>query len=204
MHRWTIVLAGLIVSLLPLQSAQAQTPNNCGSLIFRSVPPILQAANNFGPSGVYPAGIAPLAQPFATNPNEYLLYGYPGVAYSGSYQARQPGPMGPFGSPGLGFVPTPTPDPAVVAQPPPEALTAAGIMQHLIDSGTWDRLSATDQAEWLVRLSNIQRDQQRDLVNQYLGIANLQREAQRDLANIRRIPFDLAERYQERLADWRN
>lgn len=206
MKRWVVAIAAVLASLAPGQAAHAQAPNACQNLIFQAVFPMLQAANNFGPSGVYPAGFAPLVQPFATNPAEYSLYGYPGVAYYGGYAARV---MVPPGMPyGLGsLVPpapaAPLPDPASVVAPPPEPLTAAGIMRHLIESGAWERLSATDQAEWLVRLSNIQRDQQRDLFFQYLGLANLQREAQRDLANIRRIPFDLAERYQERLSDWR-
>jgi hypothetical protein len=168
--------------------AQAQTPNNCLGLIYQTVAPILNQANRYTPGGAFPYGHAPLAQPFGTNPQEYAIWGYPGQAYYGSYTAR-PG-AAPFG-PGMGAAPVP--------ELPPEQLTPTAIMQHLIDSGTWDRLSPTDQADWLMRLAGLQRDQ----FSQYLGLANLQRESQRDLANIRRIPYDLSERYQERAQQWR-
>lgn len=179
---------GLGLATLQAAPAHAQAPNNCQGLIYQAVAPLLNQANRYNPNGAFPYGYAPLVQPFGTNPQEYGLWGYPGQAYYGSYMTRPD--AAPFG-PAMGAAPPP--------ELPPEQLTPSAIMQHLIDTGVWDRLSPTDQADWYMRLAGLQRDQ----FSQYLGLANLQRDAQRDLINIRRVPYELAERYQERAQQWR-
>jgi hypothetical protein len=196
MCRVVLAVFALALGFVPLQSAQAQgqMPNQCQNTIFQAVFPLISEANRFSPSGVFPQGYGPLTQPFGTSPTEGAIWGYPQQAYYSGYVAR------PYALPSVPGAPSISYQPGTVPlQLPPDELTPSAIMQFLIDSGTWDRLGSTEQADWLMRLAGLQRDQ----FSQYLGLANLQRDSQRDLVSVRRAPFEIAERYQERAQQWR-
>jgi len=130
-------VAGLFVlawTLVPLQSVQAQgQADPCQQLAFQATAPVLQAANRFNPGGVFPVGYAPLGQPFATNPYEGALYGYP----SPSYYA---GSTAPALAPGA---------------PTDPQFSARAIFSQMLQDGTWDQLGASDRATLVVQLANL-------------------------------------------------
>jgi hypothetical protein len=182
-HRWLFIAAVLGLGLIPVQPAEAQTTTSpaCQQFIAQSMIPILATANRYNPSGVFPIGAAPMMQPFATNPGEYLAYGYPQQAYQGAYAFPNDPTVG---------IPTDQ-DPR---------LTAAAILDRLQGDGTLDQMSPNERATVLASLAGTQA--QEDAQN--IARANLRTTAQRNLAEIRRIPYDLSAITQANLRNWRD
>jgi hypothetical protein len=232
MHRWGFAVIALAFSLAPFQSASAQTIGNnqvCRQMMFQNVLPIINQANRFNPGGVFPVGFAPLAQPFATNPNEFSIYNYPWDAYYKGYYnppyanstspwlgsitnfppPAQPGAVGTAGGPvygpttgsGMGYSPTaPAPAPTPLSMDLNPDLSSAAIYNQLRSSGSWDRLTATEQADWLFRLAQLQNQEFQQRIQQ----TQLNQQAEVTYQNTRRVPFDLSVAYQERARGWRD
>jgi hypothetical protein len=185
MRRWTLATILLGVLAWPAGGVQAQqnTPNACTPLFAQTVLPMLQYASSYYPGGAGPYGYGPLAQPFGTNPREFALYGYPQQAYFANYAVPYP---------------PPAPDANVSSTQPDPQLSAQAVLAQLQSDGTWDRLSTLERADWLYRLGQLQQSEREQEINQ----AQLQRQAQIDLVNIRRVPFDLAQAYQNAARNW--
>jgi hypothetical protein len=233
---------------MPLSATHAQTttaqPNVCRQLLFQNVLPILSQANRFNPGGVFPVGWAPLAQPFATNPSEFSIYGYPYDAYYKGYQAPSysnstapwlgsttgypppsrisggavptyampPAGMMP-GMPGqdMAMMPPPPPSPSPPPPPPPppsptpsaelnSEFSSSAIWSTLRSSGAWDRLTPTEQADWMFRLAQLQNQE----LSQRLQQTQLNQSAEVSYQNTRRVPYDLSTSYQDRSRNWRD
>ncbi|HLI25635.1 MAG TPA: hypothetical protein VKZ60_01105 [Chloroflexota bacterium] len=206
MRGWVIRIAALLTGLLPtMVHAQGTTSNTaCQQLIFASTLPLLQYATRFSPSGFFPYGYAPLAQPFATNPFEGALYGYPSAAYYTSYAlpgfaARRP-MLYPAGYPQASVYPELYPPdgvPVPAVQPDPE-LSSSAILEQLRRDGTWDQLSSTERANFLMQLASLQQTE----IGQRIAQASLQQNAQANIINSRRVPFELSATYQSNARDW--
>jgi hypothetical protein len=207
MHRWLSALLGLALLVIPgTQTAHAQISPACGNQILNTVLPVLQSANRFNPGGIFPAGYWPLTQPFGSNPNEAVYTGYPTSAYYSSYAvpgwAQQNPQLYPGAYPQNSVLPglyPPDLTGQVGAQPNGD-LTSAAILQRLQSDGTFDRLSPTEQADWLFRLASLQRDE----INQRFTQASLQQNAENTVLNLRRAPIDVSIALQNRASDWRN
>jgi len=182
-HRWLFIAVVFGICLVPVRPAEAQTTTNaaCQQLIAQTLIPTLATANRYNPSGVFPIGAAPMMQPFATNPNEYLQYGYPQLAYQGAYASPNDPTVG---------IPT--------VQDP--RLTAAAILDRLQGEGTFDLMSPNERATVLASLAGTQAQEEA----QNIARANLRTTAQRNLAEIRRIPYDLSAITQANLRNWRD
>jgi len=182
-HRWLLIAVVFGICLVPVQPAEAQTTTSpaCQQLIAQSLIPVLGTANRYNPSGVFPIGAAPMMQPFATNPGEYLAYGYPQMAYQGAYAFPN--------------------DPTVgIPTEQDSRLTAAAILDRLQGDGTLSQMSPNERATVLASLAGTQA--QEDAQN--IARANLRSTSQRNLAEIRRIPYDLSAITQANLRNWRD
>lgn len=181
-----LLLGALLVmtaSLVPVSTADAQVSPSCQNLILGSVLPPLNAANRFAPGGQFPVGYAPMTQPWGTSPIEGALT-WPVPGFAG-------GPP-----PNLNQIPDPNP-----------AFSASSIYQALQRDGAWDRLSPTEQADWLTRLANVAAQESNILAQQWqerATFAQQMREAQRDQLNQRRIAVDVSIAMQERSRGWRD
>lgn len=207
MRSWIVRTAAVLCGLLPV-TAQAQTSGTnaaCQALIFQGTVPLLQYATRYSPSGLQPYGFAPLAQPFATNPAEGALYGYPQQAYYSSY--AQPGfaqrnpRLYPAGYPQASVYPeqypplTGVPVPAVEPDP---TLSSAAILDQLRSDGTFNQLTSTERANFLLQLASLQQTE----IGQRIAQAGLQQNAQANVINSRRVPFELSATYQSNARDW--
>ncbi len=220
MHRWLSALLGVVFLVTGSQAAYAQNINSppgtggtsaagfsaCQQLIFRTLLPAIQTANSFNPGGIFPVGYWPLTQPFGSSPNETAYTGYPTSAYYSSYAvpgwAQQNPQLYPGAYPQNSVLPglyPPDLTSQVGDQPDPQ-LTSSAILQRLQSDGTWDRLSPTEQADWLFRLASLQRDE----INQRFTQASLQQNAENTMLNLRRAPIDVSIALQNRASDWRN
>jgi len=211
MHRWVSLALVLVFAVAGIgaESAHAQTPvgtSNCQQLIWNTVRPVLDTGNRFNPGGIYPVGYWPLTQPFGSSPNEAVYTGYPTQALYSSYAVpdwaqRNPGIYaGAYPQSGVlpGLYP---PDlTSTMGTDPNPALTSAGILQRLQNDGTFDRLSPTEQADWMFRLASLQRDE----INQRFTQASLQQNAENTMLNLRRAPIDLSLTMQDRARNWRD
>jgi hypothetical protein len=221
MHRWVSALLALaFLVTTSTQATQAQNINAppgtggttaagfaaCQQLIFSTLRPVIESANRFNPGGIFPVGYWPLTQPFGSSPNETAYTGYPTSAYYSSYAVPGWAQQNPMLYPGAypqnsvlpGLYP-PDLTSQVGAEPNP-TLTSAAILQRLQSDGTFDRLSPTEQADWLFRLSSLQRDE----INQRFTQASLQQNAENTMLNLRRAPIDVSIALQNRASDWRN
>jgi hypothetical protein len=182
-HRWLVIAVAFGICLVPVQPAEAQTTTNaaCQQLIAQTLIPTLANANRYNPSGVFPIGAAPMMQPFATNPNEYLQYGYPQLAYQGAYAWPNDPTVG---------IPT-EPDPR---------LTAAAVLDRLQGDGTLSQMSPNERATVMASLAGTHAQEEA----QNIARANLRSTAQRNIAEIRRIPYDLSIATQASLRNWRD
>jgi hypothetical protein len=162
-------------------------------------------ASRFTPSGVFPQGFAPLAQPFATNPAEYALWGHPQHSYYSSYAqpafARaQPG-LYPHGYPQASVYPQMFPadmPPPVPAVEPNPVLSSAAILESLQRDGTFDQLTSGERANFLLQLAALQQSE----IGQRIAQAGLQQNSQANVLNMRRVPLDLSVAYQSNARDW--
>lgn len=173
-------------------------------MIFTSTLPLLQYASRFTPSGFFPYGFAPLAQPFATNPLEGALYGYPSAAYYTSYAtpgfAQRRPVLYPAGYPQASVYPDlypPTGIPVPAVEPDPQ-LSSSAILQQLRSDGTWDQLTSTERANFLMQLASLQQTE----IGQRIAQASLQQNAQANIINSRRVPFELSATFQTNARDW--
>lgn len=206
MREWLIRLAAVLACLVPTTAhAQGTTSNAaCQQLIFASTLPLLQYATRFTPSGFFPYGFAPLAQPFATNPFEGALYGYPGPAYYTSYAtpgfAQRHPMLYAAGYPQASVYPElyPPPGVPVPALQPNQELSSAAILEQLRRDGTWDQLTSTERANFLLQLASLQQTE----IGQRIAQASLQQNAQANIINLRRVPFELSATYQTNARDW--
>jgi hypothetical protein len=205
LRRGIILAAALIVGLSP-GAASAQTAPGaatCQDQVLQNTAPLLQMASRFTPSGVFPVGYAPLAQPFATNPMEGAN-AYPAAAYYNSY--AQP----PWGQARPGIYPSGYPQASVYPQLYPESgipipaidpnpsLSSAGILEVLQRDGTFDQLTSGERANFLLQLAALQQSE----VGQRIAQAGLQQNAQTATLNTRRAPYDLSVAYQANSRDW--
>jgi hypothetical protein len=205
LRRGIVLAAALIVGLSP-GAASAQTPPGsaaCQDQVLQNTTPLLQLASRFSPGGVFPAGYAPLAQPFATNPNEGAN-AYPAVGYYNSYAqppwaAQRPG-LYPNGYPQASVYPQLYPDGGVPvpAVDPNPALSSAGILAVLQGDGTFDQLTSGERANFLLQLAALQQSE----VGQRIAQAGLQQNAQTATLNTRRAPLDLSIAMQANSRDW--
>jgi hypothetical protein len=201
MRRWSLVALLLGVLAAPAGVAQAQqgTPNACAPLFAQTVLPMLQYANSYYPGGAGPYGYGPLAQPFGTNAPGYPPNGYPQLANFASYSTPYP-PAGagavPAAAPAA-MPPTAGAASAPATSPDPQ-LTADAVLAQLQSDGTWDRLSTLERADWMYRLAQLQQAE----IGQQINQGQLQRQAEIDMVNIRRVPFDLAQSYQNAARNW--
>ena len=175
----------------------------CQDQVLQNTLPLLQTASRFSPSGVFPAGYAPLAQPFATNPAEGALWGYPAVPYYASYAqppwAQQRPGLYPSGYPQASVYPQLYPDSGVPvpAVDPNPALSSAGILDLLMRDGTFEQLTSGERANFLLQLAALQQSE----IGQRIAQAGLQQNAQTATINTRRAPFDLSVAYQANSRD---
>ncbi len=209
---WVPAALVIMSTALSLQPAWAQQNGTaqCNQFVFQNTLPLLQTANRYNPNGVYPYGFGPVAQPFATTPAEYGLYSVPPPTLS----AYSTVPIV-AGQPGLGGLPALTPPDLGSLVPPspylPAQYSADAIMQQLQSDGTWDRLTATERADWLTRIANVARDQaayQRDTVVSQRDTMLIQWGIQRDVFNAaiaaRRAAYDLSNTVQGLARGWRD
>ncbi len=205
--RWWVVLTAIVLATTMPASVSAQTVAgalSCQGLTLQNSLPLYQLASRFGPSGLSPAGFAPLSQPFATNPNEYALWGYPQTAYYSSYvnpayaQARPN--LYPSGYPQASVYPGlyPFEVPPVPAVDPNPALSSAAILYMLQSDGTFDQLTSGERANFLLQLAALQQSE----IGQRIAQAGLQQNAQASVINMRRVPFDMSVAYQSNARDW--
>jgi len=192
----------LIVGLSP-GAASAQLTPSCQDQVLQNTTPLLSLASRFSPSGVFPAGYAPLSQPFATNPNEGAN-AFPAVGYYNSYAqppwaAQRPG-LYPNGYPQASVYPQLYPDGGVPipAVDPNPALSSAGILAVLQGDGTFDQLTSGERANFLLQLAALQQSE----VGQRIAQAGLQQNAQTATLNTRRAPYDLSIAMQANSRDW--
>jgi hypothetical protein len=195
----------LIVGLSP-GAASAQTAPGaaaCQDQVLQNTTPLLQLASRFSPSGVFPAGYAPLSQPFATNPLEGAS-AFPSVGYYNSYAqppwaVQRPG-LYPSGYPQASVYPQLYPDggvPIPAIDPNPQ-LSSAGILSVLQSDGTFDQLTSGERANFLLQLAALQQSE----VGQRIAQAGLQQNAQTATLNTRRAPYDLSIAMQANSRDW--
>src|SRR5205085_9600882 len=131
------------------------------------------------PGGIAPVGYWPLMQPFGTSPNEAVYTAYPTQSYYYGYAtpgwAQRNPTVYPGAYPGNSVLPGLYPPDLTsqVGSDPNPTLTSGGILERLQSDGTFDRLSPTEQADWLFRLASLQRDE----INQRFTQASLQQNA---------------------------
>jgi hypothetical protein len=208
-HRWLFAALSAALLLATGSPTYAQTPvgqSNCQQLIWQNVAPALMQGNQFTPGGMFPVGYAPLMQPFGINPNEPAYSAYATTAYYSSYAVpgwaqRNPGQY-PAAWPGSGALPGLYPPDltATLGTDPNPALTSGGILGRMQSDGTWDRLSPTEQADWMFRLASLQRDE----INQRFTQASLQQNAENTMLNLRQAPIQLALTAQDRSRNGRD